>query len=748
MPPDGRHGDDALSDHDINDIAEVEDDALDFRAFTGHLPRRPLSGGGAGATIAGGTRRRAEERARDFDSDDGSDSSSSPRGRPPHPPGVSPLQLPLRPLDDDTERRREFVEAARRVANSQRETSIGRKHLEVRTYIDLQSYNLTWLVEKKRHNPGPMQLIFMFYSRIYDKLVGKQRGVDVPLFDPIDLQRRSLPFHALLDWAQDFKLSYGKIGRRELERLYCTVHEGGLPPKERFESRITYAEFVRLVALMDGGSEPMDRSKLDGSRTRCNESHLERLRRLTKFLCFDNVKKVKLMLHNAYRDVHFWKLSSGDDFSKEARATEMRCRPQWNVQPIAPRRSVDPLQEAAAIKYLQQFTWIANKHMWEEFEAPFVDMGTAALNVDARHFKVLVYNRGLSLARLKLEAKGCGPLQLPVRDSELGPGQHLELRLDSAAAEPCEWFGEVVILSVWAGADAQCKPLPETVSVPMYMRAVDPQADETVANLPECAPRPVRPGSNVRIPLDPLSLHKKQLHPKRCGSRPSSAATASTTAGCSSAAPTGRSSSRHGRASSRLSRSGSRPCSGGLRGVHLAQEMAQGAGATFAGHAGGAAAHADLTYRGAASATPVQMVESATGMGSAVAGRRPSAVDSAGAPFNRLPSDRPSDRGPLQRSSSRPHSAPSGSVLAAAATTSLRSQIVAAANASAEAAAAAAAMAAVEMQAAAGVWRSFGTSGPSVGADGWTGPSSCGGSDPPAAPRPHSAGGNCAAACH
>lgn len=42
---------------------------------------------------------------------------------------------------------------------------------------------------------------------------------------------------------------------------------------------------------------------------------------------------MKLSLHNAYRDVHFWKLSDGADFEKEARAAEMRSRPHYEVGP-------------------------------------------------------------------------------------------------------------------------------------------------------------------------------------------------------------------------------------------------------------------------------------------------------------------------------------------------------------------------------------------------------------------------------
>lgn len=132
-----------------------------------------------------------------------------------------------------------------------------------------------------------------------------------------------------------------------------------------------------------------------------------------------NPWQVKLHLHNAYRDVHFWKLSplhsnsqakvfnmavcsqeedpegngwcsikhSGDgaDFEKEARAAEMRARPHYEVghancnssfhgalRPVFPQVGTLEIDSGmpAAQKYLERFTWSNPDHIWEEFEAP------------------------------------------------------------------------------------------------------------------------------------------------------------------------------------------------------------------------------------------------------------------------------------------------------------------------------------------------------------------------------------------
>merc|ERR1719326_2729515 len=102
----------------------------------------------------------------------------------------------------------------------------------------------------------------------------------------------------------------------------------------------------------------MDYSRLEGVRIeRTDNSRMERARRIANFLSLPNAKKVRVALHNAYRDVHFWKLSDGADFEKEARAAEMRSRPQHRVDVVPQHRHLDPVRDAAARKYIQQFTW-------------------------------------------------------------------------------------------------------------------------------------------------------------------------------------------------------------------------------------------------------------------------------------------------------------------------------------------------------------------------------------------------------
>lgn len=461
--------------------------------------------------------------------------------------------------EDWTPQLREFSEEVQRLRNQ------APRLLEVNTYFDLQAYNLEPWAAKQKNEPGSLLLMYMFYSRIFEKIIGKQKGVDVPLFAQVDFGDRLLGFRAILEWARDFKMCPARIPRKELERLYVTCHAGSRPSHEKFASKITYSEFLMLVALCGNTGEPMDRSKIDGSRVRESETRLEQVKRLATFLCLSNSKKVKLDLHNAYRDVHFWKLSDGADFEKEARAAEMRSRPLYRVDAL----DIEEDQIAAAHKYLEQFTWCRGNHLWEQFEVPCLDMGTFVLEGATKRFKVCITNRGPSLAKINLHVSSAGPLRMPWQDTVLGPGQKIDVFPEVVPLECGEWKGEFLVQSTWTGGYA---PGQQDIRVPTYLRVLQPSRGHDLASrLPLHAPRPFRPGSAKRISIDSAPLHNQQLRapmphkpvrpysaassvsgcrlprPSSCNAkRPSSSR-----AGCSTGVPSSRALSAVGPASSR-----------------------------------------------------------------------------------------------------------------------------------------------------------------------------------------------------
>lgn len=422
--------------------------------------------------------------------------------------------------EDWTPQLREFSEEVQKLQNE------APRLLEVNTYFDLHAYNLEPWAAKQKDEPGSLLLMYMFYSRIFEKIIGKQKGVDVPLFAKVDFGDRLLGFRAILEWARDFRMCPARVPRKELERLYVTCHAGNQPSHEKFASKITYSEFVTLVALCGNTGEPMDRSKIDGSRVRESETRLEQAKRLANFLCLANSKKVKLDLHNAYRDVHFWKLSDGADFEKEARAAEMRSRPIYRVDTLD--LGEDGVEVAAARKYLEQFTWCRGNHLWEEFEVPCLDMGSFVLEGATKRFKVSITNRGHSLAKISLHVSSAGPLRLPWHDTTLGPGQKTDVFAEVIPLECGEWKGDCLVRATWKGAYA---PGQQDVRVPTYLRILQPsRGRELASRLPVHAPRPFRPGSAKRIFIDSAPLHNQQLraHMPHKPARPYSAASSAT----------------------------------------------------------------------------------------------------------------------------------------------------------------------------------------------------------------------------
>mmetsp|Transcript_16871 Transcript_16871/g.39218 ORF Transcript_16871/g.39218 Transcript_16871/m.39218 type:complete len:624 (+) Transcript_16871:112-1983(+) len=398
--------------------------------------------------------------------------------------------------------------------------------LEVRTFLDLQEYKLDGLVIKPPSAPGSLQLMYMFYSRIYEKLVGKQRGVDVPLYEPFNHDERMMNFRGVLAWASDFKIVPMRVGRRELERIFATVHPGPESPRSRFTGKITYGEFLDLVLLCADvqPGEPMDKSRIDGSRVRTHETRLERVKRLAKYLVLTDSKKVRLNLHNAYRDTHFWKLSNEADFAKEARSTELRAQPQWNVDLLREDRRIDPMLDRGCRKFLDQFTWLSADRTWEEYEGPFVDMGTSVIGSSAKNFRVVLHNRALYLARIQLKAYDLGPLDVPSQDLELGAGQDVEVLIKLVPSEVGSWAGKLAVSSTWFGHHRE--QTLEEVDIPVLLQVVQHlPAGQHADALPLHAPRPFPAGSRCRAPLDLASITNTQLWVSTPGrvSRPSSA---------------------------------------------------------------------------------------------------------------------------------------------------------------------------------------------------------------------------------
>ncbi|CAE7374833.1 unnamed protein product, partial [Symbiodinium pilosum] len=74
---------------------------------------------------------------------------------------------PAAPPEGWTAPLREFSEEVRRISV---EAARCQGQLEVRTFFDLQGYNLESFASKTQPEPGGLLLMYMFYSRIFDKV--------------------------------------------------------------------------------------------------------------------------------------------------------------------------------------------------------------------------------------------------------------------------------------------------------------------------------------------------------------------------------------------------------------------------------------------------------------------------------------------------------------------------------------------------------------------------------------------------
>lgn len=469
------------------------------------------------------------------------------QGLPPLPPAVQQILLYRRQgesvdlgsrdmggehstwVQDGEPRTAQFQEFSNAVSLL-RERKTGRGELqsvEVKTYLDLQCFDVNGVAQRDRKAPGALLLMFMFYGRIYDKLIGKQRGVDVNLYAPINLQARCLGFREILDWAHDFRLSPERITRRELERIFATVH----PAPEisaKFESKINFQEFLHLVVYVADGfaSEPLGRSKIDGSVDQ-EANKAERARRLDRYISLSNEKAIRFALHNAYRDVHFWKLKNEQDFEKEARASHMRSLPQWRVELVPECRRIDPGKDSA-LNYLKDFIWLEGDRTWEEFETPSLDLGTSFVGGPVKRFKAVFTNRQLNLVHLELEPINLGALRMPWKETSLASGKEIEVFVDFPTIECGEWSGYLELRVRGSGCP------PSRIEIPVYMRVLMPHAGDPAlaSKLPPYAPHPFvdRPGSTTGrlVTADPTSTGN--LWPRTPGStRPGSAKPPKTT---------------------------------------------------------------------------------------------------------------------------------------------------------------------------------------------------------------------------
>eukprot|EP00392_Amoebophrya_sp_AT5.2_P006658 g6670.t1 len=343
---------------------------------------------------------------------------------------------------------------------------MGNDLFDIQCFFDLRDYDLGDFEENKHERPpGSLRCLFLFYARLYEKLIAKQSGGDLPLFSNafrdefsdesvfpsrVDLgDRRCIGLREILDFSADFGLRPHRVGIRDLEQCYLAAHRHngrqstqqeafggfvgggaagaasankGAGSSTSFSEGVgglTYGEFLQfLVFLSDVVDANSTKDKL------CMRSPWlgrgARLKRfMTNVLQVQNVKKMKANLLDVWRRTHYWKIDSDEDLRKKAKILAQNCVPKQRIKPMFKDGSLYILNShrlgagpqdslGACVQYLERFTWSGDGPTWEAFPLPYLDMGTSRVG-ERKSFKITVTNKATHLLTLDVQPDGLAP---------------------------------------------------------------------------------------------------------------------------------------------------------------------------------------------------------------------------------------------------------------------------------------------------------------------------------------------------
>ncbi|CEM33702.1 unnamed protein product [Vitrella brassicaformis CCMP3155] len=357
--------------------------------------------------------------------------------------------------------------------------------LRVKTFFDLSSFDFKNIMQKEQFQsqPGSLLLIWMFYSRLYTKLIEEALGhASGTFFAPIDLDERHVCFREILDFARDFDMFGPSVGltKVQLERAWQTIAPV-LPEYEnhRFKAKVTFDEFVDYLTVL--GDVAM-------SHPRWNLQHYKRSARVLMFfkqLGLYNVKAVKARLLDAYRDTHIhrFKAFPFNPLEMPKRAF-LLAMPKGVVLMVPEEKRLNVLRDDALKRFIERrFVWLDQRTIWEAFEGPWIDMGVQQWNV-RKSYRMDITNLNFHSCYLNVSVEHCDPVRVTYKTTPLPPGATVQVMVDSEPTCCGEWLGFISIDAITARGDW------ERVGVPIYLRTVMPGTHPRAEQLPMHAPSP------------------------------------------------------------------------------------------------------------------------------------------------------------------------------------------------------------------------------------------------------------------
>jgi len=373
----------------------------------------------------------------------------------------------------------------------------------VETYLDLKDYDLP-NKEFSWRPMGGLKLLFSFYSRLYERLLSMNTGRKVSFFSPpIPDDQATFGFREILDFQSDFDLTQF-IGRKEMESIFSSIVT---TPGEKVSQREIFSrgmnfeqftDFITLCGLADERYAPI------------NDTPVAQLKRFLKKIKVSNGPEMKVMLHNVWRDTHFWRLRDDEPFEREAKLYSIRSVPTHRVRYLKPKYRYKKPGWNLMLKHVTKHEWLDTGPLWQKYEGSYIDMGTSFVGQNKK-YKMVIRNGRQHLMKFQFEMTNCGPLTRPVPEIALNgltPGQSVEVPLAPFYSDQKEFSGTIKITGLTASKELY------RVTLPVYAKAVFPHEGEgpTGRELPPRAPRPFEKDKKAEIikPTQPIVAAKKE----------------------------------------------------------------------------------------------------------------------------------------------------------------------------------------------------------------------------------------------
>ncbi|CBZ53132.1 conserved hypothetical protein [Neospora caninum Liverpool] len=360
------------------------------------------------------------------------------------------------------------------------------KLCSVKTFVDLSTYPVGRVqIGGTAPEPGPLLLLFLFYSRLHEHLVN----------DSSQSSKRRISF-----FASPYSVTEGKFTIRDAKKLafdlllhkppfaLSTRHVeevwAAVAPREArlhhdpFLAALNLGEFIAFFAGL--GVLAVSRVSIPGVT-----SYFGRLRLFMRR--FASAKEVKNLLFNAYRDTHIPALAKYPLNTKTELPTRdlLLALPQGDVRAL-PSVCPDPV---AYRWLLEKFVFSRAKPVWHRFPGAFLDMGIhrhipssehekqrppqqhvdAVVRSTQHRFGVQIRNLSHSPVSVHVHLRDLDPVELTIKPKTvLVPGQKVLVTVTADSRHsPGEWFGLLVLRFVTG------KGWQQRVKIPVYVRIAD-----------------------------------------------------------------------------------------------------------------------------------------------------------------------------------------------------------------------------------------------------------------------------------